>query len=61
MNVNLGDISGKTAKDVSPTSPLVTLFIAALLTGKPIRGATAIVQHEVTAIGGSDVGGAYHI
>lgn len=33
--------SGRTAKEVSPTSPRVTLFRAPASTGSPSRGATA--------------------
>lgn len=33
-------ISGRTAKEVSPTSPRVTLFRALVFTGSPSRGAT---------------------
>jgi hypothetical protein len=35
-----GVMSGRTAKDVSPTSPRVTLSKASALTGKPSFGAT---------------------
>ena len=40
--------SGRTAKDVSPTSPLVTLLIASRFTPKPKRGATGIVSRQST-------------
>lgn len=39
----LGVISGSTAKDVSPTRPLVTLFTASRFTRSPRRGATAMM------------------
>ena len=42
MKVVRGEISGSTAKDVSPTRPLVTLPRAASLTGRPSFGATAV-------------------
>ena len=42
MNVRFGVISGRIAKEVSPTRPRVTLFMASSLTGIPNRGATGI-------------------
>ena len=44
--VNLGSTFGSTAKEESPTSPLVTLFRAFGSTGSPILGATKIVSRE---------------
>ena len=44
MNVVRGEISGRTAKDVSPTRPLVTLSKAAELIERPSRGATVADQ-----------------
>lgn len=41
-NVVLGVMSGKIAKEVSPTRPLVTLLIADCLTASPNRGATTL-------------------
>ena len=40
--VILGEISGSTAKVVSPTRPLVTLPSAASLTDRPSFGATVV-------------------
>ena len=42
--VVLGEISGRTAKDVSPTRPLVTLPSAASLIDNPSFGATTMDQ-----------------
>lgn len=39
-NVAVGGMSGRAAKDVSPTRPRVTLLIAASLTLRPSLGAT---------------------
>ena len=41
MNVVLGEISGRTAKEVSPTRPRVTLFTAVWSTVNPSLGATS--------------------
>lgn len=38
--------SGSTAKEVSPTSPRVTLFRASALTGSPSRGATVEIVRQ---------------
>jgi hypothetical protein len=40
------ETSGRIAKEVSPTSPRVTLFNALVFTGSPSLGATAEMSEE---------------
>ena len=44
MKVVLGDMLGRTANDESPTSPRVTLFMAAWSTGNRNFGATELCK-----------------
>ena len=44
--VTLGSTFGRTANEVSPTSPLVTLFKALWSMGSPILGATKLVSRK---------------
>ena len=46
MKVVLGEISGRTAKEVSPTRPRVTLLRAAWLTERLSLGATTLTQYS---------------
>ena len=49
-NVIRGVTSGRTANDVSPTSPLVTLLIAPISTGIPRYGATTDIQQKARVL-----------